>query len=120
MVWYRPGAFLRGKDVAALREHSRATYRELRDMIGQTDPEAADFAGVFDAMTKFLREAGARHGHADAIPSGSLTALPRIGMFYGCRIGDAAMRRRLFATFRTELARLSKLPAATDEALPAA
>jgi hypothetical protein len=56
-------------------------------------------------------------------------------MFYGCRIGDPALRTRLFATFRAEfekaldsmdrrtdelLERLSGLLEAKGEALPAA
>ena len=110
-------------------------HRDLREIVARADREAADFAGIYDAMAKFLREAGDRYHYADAIPDGSLSALPRIAMFYGCRIADPALRRRLFATFRAEfeqalatmdgktdelLERLAKLLEAEGEALPAA
>jgi hypothetical protein len=110
-------------------------YGELRGILADADVEAADFAAIFDAMMKFLREARDRFAYADAIPDGSLSALPRIAMFYGCRIADPALRTRLFATFRAEfekaldsmdrrtdelLERLSGLLEAKSEALPAA
>jgi Glycosyltransferase Maf N-terminal domain/Protein of unknown function DUF115 len=135
LVHYGPGEILRRKDLMALRERSHEMYGELRDILAEADAEAADFAAIFDAMMKFLREAGDRFDYADAIPDGSLSALPRIAMFYGCRIADTALRRRLFATFRAEfekallsmdrrtdelLERLAGLLEAKGEALPAA
>jgi hypothetical protein len=135
LVHYGPGEILRRKDLMALRERSHEMYGELRDILAEADAEAADFAAIFDAMMKFLREAGGRFDYADAIPDGSLSALPRIAMFYGCRIADTALRRRLFATFRAEfekaiesmdrrtdelLERLAGLLEAKGEALPAA
>jgi Glycosyltransferase Maf N-terminal domain/Protein of unknown function DUF115 len=102
MVQYAPGEILREKDLPGLRQKSRDMYQALRDILAEADPEAADFAAVFDGMMKFLREAQGRFAYAEAIPDGSLSALPRIAMFYGCRIADLALRRRLFATFRAE------------------
>jgi hypothetical protein len=118
LVHYGPGDILREKDLAALREKSHEMYGELRDILADADAEAADFAAIFDAMMKFLREARDRFAYADAIPDGSLSALPRIAMFYGCRIADPALRTRLFATFRTEFGKaLDSMDRRTDELL---
>jgi hypothetical protein len=104
MAHYRPSELLRDRDLVGLRGKSRAMYRDLRAVIDGSAIEQADFAGVFDAMIKFLRDAAVgTYGYAHALPDGSLTALPRIAMFYGCRIADDQLRRRLFATFRDEL-----------------
>jgi hypothetical protein len=118
MVRYRPGELLGARNLAGVREKSQAMYRELNEILDLADAEAADFAGIFDAMIKFIREARDRFDYADAIPDGSLSALPRIAMFYGCRVADPAVRRRLFAVFRTEFKKaLDTMERNTDELL---
>jgi hypothetical protein len=102
---YRPGEILRGKDLAALRVKSIRLYADLRDALGKFDRDVPDFAGVFDAMTGFLRRAGDTYGYVNAIPEGSLTALPRLGMFYGSRVRDPALQRRLFEMLLSEFGR---------------
>jgi hypothetical protein len=68
-------------------------------------------------MAKFLRGADAAYGYAQAIPDGSLTALPRVAMFYGCR-SELPMRRRLFATFMDEFRQaLDEMEKETDALL---
>ncbi|HJT05740.1 MAG TPA: 6-hydroxymethylpterin diphosphokinase MptE-like protein, partial [Stellaceae bacterium] len=105
MTRFRPGEILRGRDLAALRDKNARLYAELRDILGKFDREVADFAGVFDAMKEFLRHAGDTYGYVHAIPDGSLTALPRLGMFYGARVGEPMLRRRLFDTLIDEFVR---------------
>jgi hypothetical protein len=117
MVHYRPGELIAAKNLAELKDKSRTMYNALRAILAGFDAEVADFAGAFDAMAKFLHGAGATHGYAQAIPDGSLTALPRVAMFYGCR-ASPALRRRLFATFLEEFRRaLDDMEKQTDALL---
>ena len=115
---YEPREMLQGKDLPALRERNRDMYRRLREIVEGFDPAAADFAGMFDAMAEFQRSAGNAYGNVHAIPDGSLSALPRIAMFYGTRISDTGFRQRLFKTFVAEF-RLTfdKMEASTDKLL---
>jgi hypothetical protein len=117
MVHYHPSELIGAKNLAELKDKSRTMYDALRAILAGFDPDAADFAGTFDAMAKFLRSAGATYGYAHAIPDGSLTALPRVAMFYGCR-AEPALRRRLFATFLEEFRRaLDDMEKQTDALL---
>lgn len=100
-----PGELLRGDRLVLVRRQAQALYRDLREMVDRFDRTAADFAGVFNALSDFVRNAGDSYGKMETIPDGSLHALPRIGMFYGCRTSEPGMRRRLFAQFCDELAK---------------
>jgi len=117
MVHYRPGELVHARILAELKDQSRKMYDDLRAIAAEFDAHAADFAGVFDAIAGFLRDAGANYGYAQAIPDGSLTALPRVAMFYGCR-SELPMRRRLFATFIDEFRQaLGEMEKQTDTLL---
>lgn len=100
-----PGEMLRGERLQSLREKAKKMYEDLRALVEDADVDAADFAGIFAAMDDFVRKAGDTYGQVQSIPDGSLHALPRIGMFYGCRTADEALRRRLFTTFRDEVSK---------------
>lgn len=118
MTQFRPGEILRGRRLEGLREQSQRMFADLRALIAGLDGEAADFAGVYEAMRDFASKAGNAYGQADAVPDGTLHALPRIAMFYGGRAQDEALRRRLFATFRAETERaLKAMERGTDELL---
>lgn len=118
MVHYDRGRLLRDQDLDALRGKSRVMYGDLRRVIDRFDADTADFAGVFEALSEFRHKAGDAYGFAQAIPDGTLSALPRIGMFYGCRVGDEPLRRHLFETFMAELRKaFDGMETRTDELL---
>lgn len=118
MVHFEPSEILRGRRLEELRERARAMYRDLRTLLEGFDAETADFAGVYEAMHRFVEQAGDSYGQVEAIPEGSFHALARIAMFYGCRTTDEALRRRLFATFREETGRaLDEMESGTDALL---
>jgi hypothetical protein len=99
----QPGAVLRAVDLDAIVAKSRALYRDLAAVIDKLDPETPDFAAAFAALAAFVEEAGNRYGYTDAIPDGTLWALPRIAMFYGSRIREPTVRRTLYDTFLAKL-----------------
>jgi hypothetical protein len=117
MRHHEAGDMLRGKDLEGLRESARALYRDLAAVVERFPADSDDFAGVFDAMMAFRRAAGNSYRRIEAMPDGSLSALPRIGMFYGSRVADGALRRRLFAVFRAEFHRALAAMAGRTDAL---
>jgi len=100
---FEPGELLRDCDLAALVDSTRKRCGEIAELLDGFDPEAADFAGVYDAMREYLLSASDWPERIDAMMSGTLNALPRIGMFYGYRLEGAALRRRIFETYMAEL-----------------
>jgi hypothetical protein len=132
MKRFAPGEILRERHLEEMRDLARTMFADLRTVLDDFDLEAADFAGVYTALHGFPLKAGNRYGQLQSIIDGSLNALPRIAMFYGCRARDAGLRRRLFATFKAstaeaftamergtdalleKLARLAAAPAAAD------
>lgn len=105
MTHYRPRQLLRAKELSHLREKSRLMFAALREIQAGFDTEAADFPAVYNAVRRFLDEAGATYGHVNTVVDGTLNALPRIAMFYGCRT-DGDLRRRLFTRFLGEFGRV--------------
>jgi len=112
------GDLVRGTDIEGLRSAARELYRDLAAVLERFPPGSDDFAGVFEAFGEFQRRAGTTYQRIDGIPEGSLAALPRVAMFYGSRVADAALRQRLFAVFRTEFQEaLATMARCTDELL---
>jgi hypothetical protein len=118
MKRFAPSEILRGRHLEELRDQAREMYADLRLMVGGFDLQAADFAGAYEALHEFPYKVSARYGQLQSLIDGSLNALPRIGMFYGCRARDEGLRRRLFATFTdsTEAA-LAAMERGTDALL---
>jgi hypothetical protein len=117
MAHYGPRQLIPVETLAELRDKSRAMFIELRRILAEFDVDAADFPGVYNAVRKFLDEAEAAgsYAHVDTIVDGSLSALIRIAMFYGCRT-EGDRRHQLFSAFVDEIGKaLAKMEAGTDE-----
>ena len=129
---FEPGELLRDCDFAALVEHTQKRCREIAELLDGFDAEAADFAGVYEAIRDYLGSASGWEDRVDAMVSGTLIALPRIGMFYGYRVEGAALRRQVFGIYMTEMREIlremeqqtielfERLAAGTDAAPPGA
>jgi hypothetical protein len=102
LVPFGPGEILRERDFAGIIADTRGLYRELREILGGFKPENTDFAGVYSAVREFLSSAPQTFHQADSMSNGTLSALPRIGMFYGYRVEAGELRRALFDTFMRE------------------
>jgi hypothetical protein len=97
------GEILRDQDFSVLIDRTRNLYRETGELLDGFDPEAADFGGVFKAINDYLAAASEWDTRVDAMMSGTLFALPRIGMFYGYRVEEGDVRRRVFEIYMTEM-----------------
>jgi hypothetical protein len=113
MVHYSSGQLVPTEALADLRNKSRAMFVALRGVFAGFDLDDADFPGVYNALREFLGKAEGSYAHVDTIVDGSLNALARIAMFYGCRTeGDRC--RQLFSTFLHEIGKaLTKMEAGT-------
>jgi hypothetical protein len=103
MQRFEPGEILRDRSFPELIRHTVDLYREINEMLDGFDREKADFGGVYTTIKDYLVDVGERIGHVDSMMIGTLTALPRIGMFYGYRVEEGELRRRVFDIFMTEM-----------------
>jgi len=95
-------------DLGAVARQADQMFVDLDILLDKLGRGAPDFAAVYRAMTNFMAEAGGRYSHADSIVSGALTALPRIAMFFGFRVGNVAVRAELFSLFIKEFKKTSE------------
>jgi flagellin glycosyltransferase Maf-like protein/6-hydroxymethylpterin diphosphokinase MptE-like protein len=102
LIPFQPSEILRERDFAAMLADTKDLYRELREILDAFKPEDTDFAGVYTAIRDFLVKAPERFHEADSMSNGTLSALPRIGMFYGYRVEAGEIRRALYDTFMRE------------------
>jgi hypothetical protein len=102
LIAFEPAEILRDRDFADMADDTKDLYRELREILAGFEPEGADFAGVYRAVREFLGEAPKKFREADSMSSGTLFALPRIGMFYGYRVKVGDTRRAMFEVFLRE------------------
>lgn len=97
------GEILRDHDFPALVDHTRDLYREIGELLDGFDREDADFGGIYRAIKDYLADAPERIGQVDSMMSGTLFALPRIGMFYGYRVEAGESRSKVFDVYIAEM-----------------
>jgi hypothetical protein len=97
-----PAAIFGEIDLAETARQADRLYVDLDRLLDKLGSGAPDFAAVYRAVAGFVTEASTRYGHTEAICTGTLTALPRIAMFFGFRVADAAARADLFSLFIKE------------------
>lgn len=97
------GEILRDRDFSALLRHTGDLYREVNELLDGFSREDADFGGIYQAIKDYLVDAGERLAQANSMMSGTLFALPRIGMFYGYRVEAGEPRRKVFDIYVAEM-----------------
>ena len=88
--------------LAATGDHAERFFADLDTLLETLAQGAPDFGEAYRAVMALVAEAGIRYGHAHAIVSGTLSALPRIAMFFGFRVGDSTIRAELYSLFIKE------------------
>ena len=109
---FAPAEIVASIDFAELAAKSRTLVAELDGMLEELAAGEPDFAAVYRAVCSFLDAAKNKYNRTEVIPIGTLRALPRIAMYFGYRLVDAAQRRRFYdlfiSEFRTVLATMDK------------
>jgi hypothetical protein len=100
---FAPGEILRDRDFPELVRQTKDLYREIHELLDGFDREAADFGGIYRSIKDYLIDAPDRLGNVDSMMSGTLFALPRIGMFYGYRVEAGEPRRKIFDIYMFEM-----------------
>jgi len=103
---YEAGALLADTAFDALAAQTVEMFGRLDAIVEELGCGEADFALAFQRIVDFKTTCGERHGRTEALISGTLLALARVGMFYGFRIADAAARERLYRAFIAEFRRI--------------
>jgi hypothetical protein len=97
-----PATIFTETDLAETARRAESLFDELDAVLTKLGRGAPDFAAVYRAVRDFLENAEARYGRTESIISGTLTALPRIAMFFGFRVDEPAIRKELFSLFIKE------------------
>ena len=100
---FREGEILAEIDFQMMIGETKDFHREIARLLDGVAFDSADFAGVYQVLMGVLREGKEKYGNIETMVSGTLSALPRIGMFYGYRVADPAIRRQVFRAFMAEL-----------------
>jgi hypothetical protein len=112
---FAPGELLAETDLGAVRAGARLLFRDLANVLDELAEGEPDFAACYQRITALVAGLGGRCLHASSIVDGALRALPRIGMFYGFRVADPAVRARLYRVFIAEFrAIVAEMAARTD------
>jgi hypothetical protein len=98
-----PAELVADVDFPGMIVQTREFYRALVCELEGIDPDSADFAAVYRAMRHAIDESKADYANVDTMSSGTLNALPRLGMFYGYRMHDPAIRLEVFRSFMNGL-----------------
>jgi hypothetical protein len=99
---FAAGEMLAETDLGTLGTEAVRMFDRLDLALDELAAGPPDFTAVYDRMRTLLREIAGEFKRCDVIVSGTLSALPRIAMFYGIRIGDLAVRARFFARYMAE------------------
>jgi hypothetical protein len=92
---FGPGEIFAGRDFGRLGQELERLFGDLDRLLAEAAGEA-DFAALYGKLRQFAKPSADQYGGAMSIVSGTLTALPRIAMFYGYRVPDGALRRLVF------------------------
>jgi hypothetical protein len=92
---FGPGEVLMGQDFVALAAEVGRLFADLDRRLVEARPEM-DFAALYLRLKAFTAPGADQYSGCLSIVSGTLSALPRIAMFYGYRIVDRALRCSLY------------------------
>ncbi len=114
---FAPGEILRGTDLRAMARAADRMFARLDAVLDELAAGAPDFAVAHGRIRDLVAELAGGYLDSDAMISGTLTALPRIAMFFGFRIADPAIRRALFDRYMAEFRAVSRAMAERTRAL---
>jgi len=102
MRHFERGAMVASVDFADLSAQADLLLERLDLLLAELGEGEPDFGAAYARIVQFASEAEGQYSYCGSFVAGTLNALPRISMFYGFRVGDPAVRRRLFDRFIAE------------------
>jgi Glycosyltransferase Maf N-terminal domain/Protein of unknown function DUF115 len=99
---FEPATIFTETDLIETARGAERLFADIEAMLIDLGNGVPDFAAVYHAVRGLVDRAGDRYGRTEPIISGSLTALPRIAMFFAFRVDDQVVRQDLFSLFIKE------------------
>ncbi len=96
---YEPGEFLGDRSIDPWREEARRFFDDAFAMIDRAKAEDRDFIAFWSRISAFFKGIGNDYSGVHHIVRGSALSIPKIGMFFGHRIRDEALRHAMFLSF---------------------
>jgi hypothetical protein len=102
---FTPADIFAETDLSEIAGQSAAMFKDLDLLLDGLGQGEADFGVAYSRVMKFIETAHKNYGRADSLIAGTLQALPRIAMFFGFRVADPDLRKRLYGAFIGEFKR---------------
>lgn len=108
MVRFAPGEILEDIDLAALARRADLMFDDLDRLLDELAEGDRDCAKTYQAMMDFSAKAKDRYLSAEVIINGTLSAMPRLAMFFAFRVADPDERRAIHDLFIREFREISR------------
>lgn len=105
---FSPGKIFEDIDLSAFAGRAELMFDDLDQLLDELADGEPDFGKAYQALMAFAAKAEDRYLSAEVIIGGTLSALPRIAMFFGFRVADTALRADLFSLFIKEFRKTSQ------------
>jgi len=99
---FAPGEMLDCTDFATLARSATQLFGRLRQLGVDLASAEPDFASAYEAANEVMTEIRDTYDATETIISGTLSALPRIAMFFGFRVADPKVRGTLYERYVRE------------------
>ena len=99
---FAPGDILRDVEFGVLWRKCAGLFERLRRLATELAAGEPDFAASYEAINTLTGEFDDRFASTETIVSGTLAAVPRIALFFGCRVADPAARQKLYRRYVRE------------------
>ncbi len=117
MERFTPAAIFAETDIVTIGNQTAEMFKGLDEVLNRLGQGTPDFAVAYREVMDFIDTAHKHYGKADSLIGGTLQALPRIAMFFGFRVADPELRKRLYDLFIAEFKRTAAEMSAETETL---
>jgi hypothetical protein len=108
MIRFAPGQIFHDIDLTAFASRAELMFDELDDLLSRLAEAEPDCGEAYRALMAFLSKAGDRYLSAEAIIGGTLSALPRVAMFFAFRVAEVEQRREVYRLFIREFREIAR------------
>jgi hypothetical protein len=102
MTRYAPGEILTDADPKALAACAEAMYDDLDSLLDELAAGEPDFDKAYRRLMAFVGAAGDKYMSVEALIAGTMSALPRVAMFFAFRLEKPEHHRAIFEVFVAE------------------
>lgn len=108
MIRFAPGGIFEDIDLGEFAGRVDVMFDDLDRLIDELAEGEPEMARVYEQLMAFVDGAGDAYSSIESIIGGTLSALPRVAMFFAIRVGDPTLRRAIFGLFIAEFRDISR------------